>query len=160
MAQEIDLNKYDRIKHNLIRGFDEADNTSIGLDTQFQLDYEARLALGREKMEPLIEYLDALKKQVGVVGDLDIRPVEIGPEMGHIVIMQSKTSGTTDAYSISTNFDNSKYTIEAFRLIVVDGSFRADIHEFDTVVEVMIKILNLVGEHIVAKQPVQKGALQ
>ncbi len=161
MAQYIDSTEYAKIKHDLMQEFDDADNTSIGLDTQFQLDYEARMVQGREKMEPLIHYLNDLVKEIGDIGDLDIRPIAIGLETGHIVIMQSKTSGTNDSYSISTNLENTKYTIETFRLIVVDGSFRADIHEYDTVVEVMVEILNLVGEHIDAEEALlaQNGAL-
>jgi hypothetical protein len=66
--------------------------------------------------------------------------------------VRTKTSVTNDSYSISTNYDNSKYTIDEFSSFSIDGSYREEKNEYETVEDVMAKVIDLVGKHIGAAE--------
>jgi hypothetical protein len=144
--------KYE-LSGNLDRNLSRLDlMEAMNVETEKNLDNtsttDIRIAEGVEKMKPLMKLLIALKNQVGEVNGLEIRPVETGHEAGHIVIVQARSAVSTDSYSISTNNDNSLFMVEGFCSFSGDGSFRADNYEYDTVNEVMTKVMNLVAEHI------------
>lgn len=148
MLKGIDSMSFDKVKYHLMRTIDEDGFTENEWDSEELDNTDVRLAKGRQKMEPLIQMLYALNRVVGEVSGLDIKPVEIGPETGHTVIVQTQTVVTSDSYSISTNTDNSKFVIEEFCSISSNGSFRANNFEFDTMDDVLAKVVSVVGEHI------------
>jgi hypothetical protein len=106
------------------------------------------IAEGIEKMKPLIQLLKALKDEVGEVEGLKISLADAG----HMATVRADTSVTTDSYSISTCYDNSAFTIEAFHSFSVDGSYHEEKKEYASAEEVITKVIELVGNHIGAQQ--------
>lgn len=96
------------------------------------------------KMKPLMELLSELKLEVGEVPGLDIDIAGLG----HMASVDADTSVTHDSFCISTNSDNSKFQIEVLSTSSVDDSIYEDEVLFDTIEEVMDKVIELVGKHI------------
>ncbi len=111
-------------------------------------DFESKIAEGIQKMAPLMQLLNALKEEAGEVNGLDIDLAEAG----HMATVSTRGAVTYDSYSVSTNYDNSKFTIEEFSTFDIDNSVREETHEYDTAEDVMTKVIKLVGEHIGSEQ--------
>ncbi len=133
---------------NIRKHLRQALNEVIGAEekrvTEILNDSDTKIAEGIEKMKPLMQLLLALKQEVGDVPGLDISLAE----HGHMATVRADTSVTHDSYSVSTNYDNSKFKIEVFSTFSIDGSIHEEAIEFDTADEAMEKIIGLVGKHI------------
>jgi len=130
---------YDKIRNNLRQALDGGVNLDIESALEIPGDAE-----GIEKMKPLIQLLKALKNEIAGVHGLKIRLLELG----HIALVEAQTLVTSHSYSISTNHENSKYTVEEFSSFSGDGTFQEDNYEYESVEDVMAKVMSLVGEHI------------
>jgi len=130
---------YDKIRNNLRQALDGGVNLDIESALEIPGDAE-----GIEKMKPLIQLLKALKNEIAGVHGLKIRLVELG----HIALVEAQTLVTSHSYSISTNHENSKYTVEEFSSFSGDGTFQEDNYEYESVEDVMAKVMSLVGGHI------------
>lgn len=134
----------ENIRKYLRQALNEVISTEEKRVTEILNDSDTKIAEGIEKMKPLMELLLALKQEVGEVPGLDISLAK----HGHMATVVANTSVTYDSYSISTNYDNSKFKIEIFSTFSVDDSIHEETIVFDTADEAMEKIINLVGEHI------------
>ncbi|MCZ6882841.1 MAG: hypothetical protein O7F15_07550 [Gammaproteobacteria bacterium] len=139
---------YDKIRNNLRQALDEGKNLDIESASEIPGDADVRIAEGIEKMKPLIQLLKALNYEVAGVHGLKIKLVELG----HIALVEAQTLVTSHSYSISTNHENSKYTVEEFSSFSGDGTFQEDNYEYESVEDVMAKVMSLVGEHIGAME--------
>jgi hypothetical protein len=139
---------YDNFRNHLRQALDEGVNLEKEKASEVSGDADVRIAEGIEKMKPIIKLLKALKYEVAGVDGLKIRLVELG----HIALVEAQTFVTSHSYSISTNHDNSKYTVEEFSSFSGDGSFREDNYEYESVEDVMANVMSLVGEHIGAME--------
>ena len=138
----------DNIRSYLRKALDEVAEEEKNRVSEILSNADISITEGIEKMKPLIQLIIALKDEVGKVKGLEISPAE----KGHMATVRATTSVTTDSYSISTNLDNSKFTIEEFSTFSIDGSISEDKNEYETVEDVMAKIIDLVGKHIGSEQ--------
>jgi hypothetical protein len=138
----------EKIRSYLRRALDEVSIAEKNRVSEILNDADVSISKGIEKMMPLIQLLNALKDEVGTIEGLEISPAA----KGHMATVRTKTSVTNDSYSISTNYDNSKYTIDEFSSFSIDGSYREEKNEYETVEDVMAKVIDLVGKHIGAAE--------
>ena len=138
----------DKIRSHLRKALDEVIKAEKERVSAILNEADANIADGIEKMKPLIQLLNALKNEVGEVEGLEISLAE----KGHMAAVHAKTSVTYDSFSISTNYENTKYAIEEFSSFSVDDSYREEKYEYDTVEDVMAKVIDLVGKHIGSEQ--------
>lgn len=112
------------------------------------IDSKIKIAEGIEKMRPIITLIQALKEEVGKVEGLEISPAV----HGHMAIVRSETSVTTERLSISTNYDNSTFVIEESSSFLMDGSWHEDRNEYASAEDVIARVLETVGKHIGGQQ--------
>jgi hypothetical protein len=107
-----------------------------------------RIARSIEAMKPIIKMILALKEEIGTVEGLKIRPAD----HGHMATIETDDGATQESFSISTNYENSAFEIDVSTFC---GSFHEKIEMYNSVEDVMTRVVNVVGKHIGKQQAKQ-----
>jgi hypothetical protein len=112
-------------------------------------DMDASIAQRVEKMVPIINALNALKKEIGEVEGLEISPAPYG----HMATINLKTSVTSDSFSISTNTTNTMYTVRTLHIFYIeDDEPDEKEYNFDDPAKLLKLVIDVIGKHIASNE--------
>ncbi len=105
---------------------------------------DASIAKGIEIMRPVIDALEALRREVAYVKGLTIN----SPSHGHMATIELKGGTSTQTLSISTTYDNSQFEIEEQTYYSFDAETSELTRRLSTAEEVLELVVGAVGKHV------------
>jgi len=109
---------------------------------------DAGIAKRIEIMRPVIDALEALRREVADVKGLTISSAS----HGHMATIELKGGASTQTLSISTTYDNSQFEIEERTYYSFDAETSELTHKLSTADEVLELVVGAVGKHVASME--------
>ena len=112
---------------------------------------KSRMDKGIEKLKPVLALLQVLKDEVGEIDGLEINIAD----HGHMATVRAETSVSFEMTTISTNYENTAFSIEEYSSFSFDNSTYNNKKEFYSAEDVVAQVMAVVGKHIGSQQAQQ-----